>query len=354
MALIRRFAPALLAAAFFGIALPAQAAPAPADEQPKVHKFLPDDSGGVFVVNIKQIVASPLYTKNFQKQVDELLKKDEVQTILKDAGLDPHKDIDRIILTIVPSTNNGLSGPFVVCEGRFDPTKLQAATEAAGKKYGSVKPVEMGKTKVYELAVPGSPSFLALVDKNTILFAESKDYIAEALEKAAGKRKTEFKSKGLGDLIEKMDPKQIFSIAATGDLIMGGSVSTNAMGVVTRQVMTLGQQGIDSLTGGLTIEDSVIKGKGTLTSPNAETAAKVSEQFQAGLKQAIDEVTKLATVQKEFAPLVDVLKSVKVSAKEDKIMVEGQGGTEAIEALIKSFFFARASAPVPVAPPPGK
>src|SRR5262249_32482587 len=81
MAPIRRYSLVLLAAAFLGFALPAQAAPAPADEQPKVHKFLPDDSGGVFLVNIKQIVASPLYTKNFQKQVDELLKKDEVQTI---------------------------------------------------------------------------------------------------------------------------------------------------------------------------------------------------------------------------------------------------------------------------------
>jgi hypothetical protein len=354
MALTRRFSVALLAAAFLGIALPAQAAPAPADEQPKVHKFLPDDSGGVFVFNIKQIVASPLYTKNFQKQVDELLKKDEVQTILKDAGLDPHKDIDRIILTIVPSTGNGLSGPFVVCEGRFDLTKLQAATEAAGKKYGGVKPVEMGKTKVYELAIPGSASFLALVDKNTVIFAESKDYIAEALEKAGGKRKTEFKSKGLADLVEKMDPKQIFSIAATGDMIMGGGVSTNAMGVVTRHVMTLGQQGIDALTGGLTIEDTVIKGKGTLTTPNAETAKKVSAEFEAGLARAIDEVTKMATVQKELAPLVDVLKSVKVSAKDEKFTVEGQGGAEAIEALIKSFFFARASAPVPAAPAPGK
>jgi hypothetical protein len=107
------FQTALLAVAVLAVALPVQAAPAPTDEPAKIDKYLPDEAGGVFVVNLKPIRESKAYAKGIEKSVNELLKMDEVQSILKEAGLDPLKDIERVILAITPG-RDGMSGPFLV------------------------------------------------------------------------------------------------------------------------------------------------------------------------------------------------------------------------------------------------
>src|SRR5271169_4741167 len=151
----------LLVVAGLMLALPLRAAPAPTDEPVKIDKYLPDDTVGVFVFNIKLIRESKAYTKGPQKTIEELLKKDEVQAILKEAGLDPIKDIDRVVLGIVPG-RDGMGGPFVVFEGRFDPDKLGAAAESLGKKTGGAKKLEIGKVKAYEMQFgPPEPAVVA-------------------------------------------------------------------------------------------------------------------------------------------------------------------------------------------------
>src|SRR5262249_33330244 len=132
------------------LAGPLWGAPAPTDEPVKIDKYLPDETTGVFVFNIKLIRESKAYTKGLQKTVDDLWKKDEVKAILKEAGLDPTKDIERAVLGIVLG-REGMGGPFFVVEGRFDPDKLAAAAESLGKMIGSVKKLEIGKVKAYEM-----------------------------------------------------------------------------------------------------------------------------------------------------------------------------------------------------------
>jgi len=342
-----------VAVAVLAVALPVQAAPAPTDEPAKIDKYLPDETGGVFGVNLKPIRESKAYTKGLEKSVNDLLKMDEVQSILKDAGLDPLKDIERVILAITPG-REGMSGPFLVVEGRFDPDKLVAGAEALGKKYGNVKAIEIGKVKAFEIGLGGGPgSFVAILNKNTVILAETKEEIEQAVEKGTGKKKTEFKAKGLAKLMEKMDAKEAFTAACAGEMAFGGSVM-NAGGVVTRKVNTLADEGIESVTGSFTVTD-VIKGKVVFTAKDAEVAKKLSAQFEAGMAQAIKEGTREAATRKELEPVVEVLKGVKMSSKEQAITFEGQGGPETIEALVKAIFMGRASAPVPVPlPPAGK
>src|SRR5262249_52977878 len=89
-----------------------------------------------------------------------------VQAILKEAGLDPTKDIDRAVLAIVPGPE-GMGGPFFVVEGRFDPDKLAAAAESLGKRTGGAKKLDIGKVKAFEMHFgPGDPAVIAILNKN--------------------------------------------------------------------------------------------------------------------------------------------------------------------------------------------
>src|SRR5579859_3836766 len=71
------------------------AAPAPElGASGSLEKYFPDDANAVLLVNVKAILTSPLYAKNFSKQVEGLLAMEQVKPFLKDCGFDPVKDID--------------------------------------------------------------------------------------------------------------------------------------------------------------------------------------------------------------------------------------------------------------------
>jgi hypothetical protein len=341
----------LFTVAVLALAVPAQAAPAPTDEPVKIDKYLPDETCGVFVLNVKLIRESKAYAKGPEKAVNDLLKMDEVQAILKEAGLEPVKDIDRIVIANVPG-REGMGGPFFVFEGRFDPDKLAAGAEALGKKFGSVKAIEIGKVKAYEMRLgPGDPGVAAILNKNTVVIAETKEEIEQAVDKASGKKKTAFKARELGTLLEKLDPKDAFAAACVADMPIGGS-TTNVGGVVTRMVDTLGKQGIESVTASVTVTDE-IKGKVVFTAKDAEGAKALNAKFEAGMAQATAELTKEVTRRKELEPVLEVLKGIKQSSKDQTVTFEGKGGPETVEAFIKGMFLSRVqSVPVPPPPPP--
>jgi hypothetical protein len=336
----------LAVVACLSLALPLRAAPAPTSELTKIDKLLPDETLGVFVFNIKLIRESKAYATGLQKHADELLKKDEVQAILKEAGLDPTKDIDRAVLGIVPG-RDGMGAPFIVVEGRFDPDKLAAAAESLGKKTGGAKKLEIGKIKAYEIQFgPPEPAVVAALNRNTLVLATSKEEIEQAAAKAEGKSKTAFKVKELSKLLNQLDPKDAFSAVCAAEMPFGGSATSNAGGAVTRTVFTLGKEGIESLLVSVQVTDQ-IAGKVTISVKDAATAKTLHAQFEAGLAQATAEVTKAVGAMKELEPLLEVMKGIKLSNKEQTITFEGKGGPEAILAAFKGLFFARGGAAVP-------
>jgi hypothetical protein len=330
------FPTALFTVAVLALAVPVQAAPAPSDEPVKIDKYLPDDTGGVFVVDVKQILASKAFTKDVKKQIEDVLKMEEVQMVLKDSGFDPLTDVDRVILAITPGNNEGMGGPFFVVEGRFDAAKLTSKMAELGKQFPNIKEVEIGKVKAYEIG-PGN-GYFALVGKNTLVFATNKEEMTEAVEKAGGKRKTEFKSKSLPKLIAKMDPKLAVSVACAGEMATSGSAMALPGGGVVIMAHTLADEGIESVTGGITVGED-IKGKIHFTARDADTAAKLAAKFEAGIAQMHKGVAGEATRNKELGSLVDLIKTIKPTANEQTITVEGKGGADAVVALIKAMLF---------------
>jgi hypothetical protein len=343
----------LLTIALLVVASAAQAAPAPdAPTAAKIDKFLPDETGGVFVIDVKQILASKAFTKELKKQIEDLLKMEQVQMIMKDTGFDPFKDIDRVVLAITPGAE-GMSGPFLVVEGRFDAAKLTAKVDGLSKQFPIIKEVEIGKAKAYEWSLPGQPAYMALVDKGTFVFCASKQELTEAFEKAGGKKKTEFKSKTLAGLIAKMDPKLAVNVACAGEMATGGSVMSLPGGGVVRMVRTLADEGIDSVTGGIAVGED-IKGKVHFAARDADTAKKLAAEFEAGIADMHAHIAREAVRNKELAPIVEVVKTIKSSANEQTITVEGQGTATAVEALVRAFFLEVGGVAAPTAPPAAK
>jgi hypothetical protein len=345
----------LVAVALLVAASAVQGAPAPVEPGAvQIDKYLPDDAGGVFVVDVKQILASKAFTKELKKQLEDLLKMEQVQMVLKDTGFDPFKDVDRVILTITPGAE-GMSGPFLIVEGRFDAKKLEAKMEELAKQFPMIKPVEIGKAKMYEIGMANGshPAYVGLLDKGTFVLSDSKQEITEAVEKVGGKRKTEFKSKNLGGLIAKMDPKLAVNVACAGEMATGGSAMSLPGGGVVRMVRTLADEGIDSVTGGIAVNED-IKGKIHFNAKDADVAKKLGAEFEAGIAEAHAHIAKEAIRNKDLAPVAEVVKAIKSSVNEQTITVEGQGAATAVEALVKAFFLEIGGVAAPAAPPAAK
>src|SRR5207302_5068500 len=107
--------------------------------------------------------------------------------------------------------------PVVLIEGRFDPVKLQAKVMA--EKGWRLKVHEIGKVKVYEISPGSGPNVFLAVDKSLLILAPRKERLAEALEKAAGAKKTELANKAMLKLVDKLDPKEAVSGAAVQEMV---------------------------------------------------------------------------------------------------------------------------------------
>jgi hypothetical protein len=154
---ITRVRVALAALALLGFTLAAPSAPVPrpgGPSVPRLEKYLLDDADFVLLVNVKQVLSSPMYKKSFEKPVEEFLKQPAAQAILKDAGFDPLKDIGWVAIYAGRSCHprDGMppgfnSGPVFALHGKFDGAKLHAKmAQLAKENPGQVQVHKLGGT----------------------------------------------------------------------------------------------------------------------------------------------------------------------------------------------------------------
>ena len=121
----------------FGVAAAVAAvlagASAPAARAADVDKYLPADSEYVVAVNVRQVLDSEIIKKYALGQIKDLLAGSDPQKFLKDLGLDPLKDVDRVVIGASGTDQTDFKG-LVIVHGKFDPQKLYKAAEAQTKK----------------------------------------------------------------------------------------------------------------------------------------------------------------------------------------------------------------------------
>jgi hypothetical protein len=392
MALFHRLRVWLVAVGLIHLALPGRAAELD-------RKYLLDDAHLVVTVNVQKALDSTAYKKQFQQQAEGLLKAAVVkaaiestprvmvnswgslleaavvQAAIKDFGFDPLKDIERITLVMglscymdEPRMEDGEitgldseAGPLIIVQGRFDAAKLEAG---AKELFKDLKIHEVGTHKVYEVADEvksgGIPRFAAIADPKTVVFGRFKKQVADALDKAAGKKKTQIKNKVMAGLLDKLDADQVVAAAVSGDMVAGSSTSvSNANGQVVAAVqhkILKEETGIDALLIALRVADDV-KGEVTISVADADKAKAMAQSIELGVQTQIDRLKALIEnpnqriPAKTLAPGLNLLKAVKVTAKDSTVVLQTQISAQVAANFVQSYFVLRnpppAAAPIP-------
>jgi hypothetical protein len=314
-----------------------------------LYSYLPHDTDFVLTLNARQIRSWPTFQKKHREEVEQLLQSDVAKQVLQGTGFDPLRDLNRVVIasaassTVVRNSDNATSyssGPsFILLQGRFDPAKLRARAEQAAKDMPEkFKLVTVGGQQVLEISgTPMTPVTVALLDKSTVMVTLIKSQAEEGLRRAAGKEKRGLQSRQVRALLAKADAKQAVQWLACGDIAAGGGIQTiNQKGKTITKVTrdSLKDSGIEELHGGITLGDGTFKLHTSLRATGPDKARELAGKMEEGIKEARDRIKQLAASDKEWQPLVDALRSVRVTVRGDTISFEARGtGAALIEAV---------------------
>ena len=290
-------------------------------------KLLPNDSEYVVTLNVRLLLDSALTKKYGLPKLQELLKSDqEIQEIFKSLGLDPLADIHS--LTLASTNTKDPSKALFILHGKFDPAKIHNKALDVIQTYGEVLKVHMADpARYYEVNFPGQTSFfVAVVDAGTIVASPGKEGLVEALEKAAGKRKSEVK-KELLDLVAKIDTGRTLWMIGLKSALEHSPLSAddNARPVLAK---------IETAAAGVTVSTD-IKAEFTLNAKNADAAKELSKDVVEKLNNAKGIVSILVGDVKELQILLELVDALKVSTEDRTVMLRGQIGEQTIEKSLK-------------------
>jgi hypothetical protein len=295
------------------------AAPARAVE---ADKLLPNDTETVITINVKQILTSPLAKKTplIDKAREFVKDQGEASQVLTDLGFDPFTDLESIVLAF-----SGASEPdrgLVILHGKFDQAKFKAKAEETAKDMENVLKIHKvpdgrgGETELYEANIPGvqHTMYVALAGKNSLVASGGKDYVLDAIDKEAGKKKSQLKSQGLQALLARVDGTQSVWLAVLGSTLAKSQLANTDE---AKQIIDK----LDDATAGLTLSKD-LKLEVSVTAKNADDARELGAKIRKGLNTALALAGGLAAQNEKAEPLVDALKAVKPKIKGKVIGVQ--------------------------------
>jgi hypothetical protein len=316
------------------LAVPARAADTPKVESvTALDKLLPNDTEVISTINVKQILDSALVKKVGLDRVKDAIKSQEMaQKVLDQLGFDPFKDLDSI--TVAGPGGNEPDKGLVIVKGNFDLDKFKDVAANAAKDHPDViKTVKVpdglgGNYEMYEVSPSELPNsfFVSLASKHYILIAPAKDYLIDAHDKLAGRKKTNLKSKEMAALLGRLDPKQSLSVAIVAKALEKSPLAEQEK---AKEIIDK----LDDVVFGVTIDkdvDIVLR----VTAKDAKAAEALDDEIRNGLNAALGIAALVSSQKKELTPLVDVLKSIKPKTKDKTITVTVKFEGEDIEKVI--------------------
>jgi predicted transcriptional regulator len=298
-------------------------------------KLLPKDTEIIFSVNLKQILDSEL-VKTYQKTVEQGKKELETQIgdnpilkYLKSAGFDVFRDLHSITV----AGNGGKEPTSIIIEGTFNKEKLASTVEDIAKDNPeAIKISKNGDQRVYEITAPGEKTAFATLIDGKVLFATlSKEGLKEGLARLAGTQKSSLK-KEFSVLLETVNKQQSLSFVATGAALskmMEGAPVPNGEAAVTAL------QNIDGLSGALTVGKEV----GFQLGINAKDEAGAKKMAQDGTGALLGIqflINQQAKKDEKFAPVVDIVKTLRIANKGSNVILTGTVSMDVIEKLMKN------------------
>ncbi|MCI0376949.1 MAG: hypothetical protein L0215_05040 [Gemmataceae bacterium] len=300
-------------------------------------KLLPADTELVFTVNVKQIMDSELVRaqKEAIDQAKAILENlggaNPVQKHLQDAGFDFFTDL--YTMTIATAGSKDTDKMFIAVEGKFNVPKFNGAAEAAAKDNpDALRITKQGDATVYEITPPGEKRvYASLVNSKLLIAAPTKEALNDALSRISNNRPANLK-KEVRTLLETVNKKQSVSFVATGSALakmMEGAPVPNA------EIAGQALQSIEGLSGAITITREIqfqlgVNAKDEATAKNMATAGNVALLTVRSL------VETRAKEDQKLAPVVDIVKTLRITSQGSNILLRGEVTLDVIEKLMKN------------------
>ncbi len=284
--------------------------------------LIPNDSVTVGVVHLDAMRTSPVSSMLFQ-QMDKVTSDGDANRFLTDAGLQPAKDVDLVVVSTYPQETLGKESDILVAaEGRFNVDRLTAALLSRGgvKKNGYVLlPKSTNENPSRNGAAAFPDGHLALVG--------SERAVSEALANRAAGGTQFVTASGLGRELSRIDPHAtawaLVDLARAARLAGGGphisshSTQGQALSTALKNVSTVAIWATD--TG-----DSLKLGAFGLAS-DGETLGLLEDTLRGALS-----AMRLAA-QDKSPDLVTVLRKFTVSRTNDSVSISGTVPAESIK-----------------------
>jgi len=295
-----------------GLALAAVVAAGPArgaDADP----LLPADADVVVSVNVRQALQSDIVKQYAMESLKKALQENDAQKLLRDLGLDPLKDLDRVVVGGSGKDETDMKY-LVIIHGTFDPEKLYKAAEAQTRKdadhYALVKD---GKDVMFKYTPDnGNPYYATVVDDKTIILSGDKKGISTALAVPA-KSKADL-GREMNALVKGMDDKAtLWAVALTNgrlDKLKGPAANPAVAGQLAN---------LQSLSTVVRVEKDVTLNITLGMKDNA--AAEETGKTLGGLLRLLPI---LAANQAELKALVEPARSLKSEVKDRNVVITGK------------------------------
>jgi hypothetical protein len=275
--------------------------------------LVPANAATVGVIHLADMRSSPLSSTLFQ-QLDQLSTGGEAEDFLLEAGLQPLKDVDTLVVATAPRTNLGSEADvLVIAEGRFQPERLAAALVSRGavKKNGYVVLPDSTRGSDGET---GAAAFLS----SSLAIAGNEYAVVKALAAYTGGG-TGFAGRGIARDFALVDPAAtawaIIDVPRAARLAKAGSVDTGdgqpgaALQAALKSVSTIAFWAKDTGTS--------LQLGATGVSNDAETLALLEDAIR-GVLAAVR-----IAAQDKAPEMVSPLRRFTVDRKSGSISVEG-------------------------------
>jgi hypothetical protein len=307
----------LPALVILAVAIPARAA--------DVNKYLPDDTDFVLVLNVKQILGSPLIQKHALDELKAMIKgNSEASKHLEALGFDPFKDLNTV--TTAFTISKGEPKGLLIAQGSFDVAKFEHQAEDLTKeKPNTLKISKEGKHKIYELKTDQQPAYICIVEPQTIVASNDKQYVLDAVGKAAGKQANI--KREVRDLIEKADVNQSLWFGVTGSSLLNSDGANNPD---AKKIF----EKLDSVKGSIALNRDA-KMVIEFATKGADAAKELSEILRGYLDQAKGLLAALAGDKKELAAAVAFIDAMKVETAGNSVLLKAEASEDKIEKSLK-------------------
>ncbi len=288
-------------------------------------KYLPSDSDFVAVINVRQLLDSPLVKKqDLEKLRSQMKSNEDVNKILQATGLDPLKDIDSVSLGVALGT--GEPKVAFVVHGKFDLDKIHAAAAEAAK----AKPDEFGVetkdgTKIYRMKGKGAsekPVYATFANGSTLVATQSADQTVAAAKGEGGKL-----SETLTTALDKIGGKESAYFAVGVNETMRKGLANNP----NQQMAGLAPK-LQYATGTLNLTKDF-----ALTLRVQTTDADAAKEVSKFIRQFLPLVNMMAAGNQDAGPAVaEVLKKIEVKTDSNAAVVSLEIPEETLKELEKS------------------